>query len=165
MHADIDGALEAAHIATGFTWSWTGDNLGTFLDALGWQVPERGPFDWPSTSPLRINRPTALVSGDAGEISWVTLRVTDHLDNPDDPGAVEFLANAFAELADRLTSAYGEPAERITGDEPQLHWHLGRVNIELADLTDRIYVRFVNPVYQARMEAIPPVREEYNYEV
>ncbi|MGY4100321.1 DUF6301 family protein [Nocardia sp. R16R-3T] len=165
MHADIDGALEAARIATGFDWTWAADDLGGFLDALGWQVSDRGPFDWPLTSPLEINRPTALVTGHGDEIKWVTLRVTDHLDEPDESAGVEFLANAFGELADRLNGIYGEPSRRISGAEPELRWDLDGVNIELSHAADRIYLNFVNPVYQARMDAIPPMREEYNYEV
>jgi hypothetical protein len=165
MHADIDGALEVARIATGFTWSWTEDDLDPLAEALGWHITERRNRGATLTTPLQIGNPVGLVSSGDDEIKWVTAQVADCSNDPPKPPEAEFMAETFTELADRLTVTYGEPNMRISGDVPQVRWNLERVNIRLSNATDSLFLDFVNPAYQARMEAIPPMLEEYNYEV
>jgi hypothetical protein len=165
MHADIDGALEAARIATGFAWSWTENDLDPLAEALGWQITERRNRGATLTTTLRVGNPIGLVSSGDGEIKWITAQAADCDSNPPSLPESGLLADTFAELTDQLTAAYGEPAKTIDDDEPQIHWHLNGLNIELTKVADSIFIRFVNPIYQARMDAIPPMLEEYNYEV
>ncbi|MFF2554850.1 DUF6301 family protein [Nocardia sp. NPDC058058] len=160
MRADIGGAFEVARVGVGFGWTWVDADLGPLTEALGWQITESRPLSATLATTLQIDNQAALVTGGGDEIKWITVCVTD-AGEEDDPETVEFVADAFTELSNRLIDQFGAPTTSRRGSEPEMCWERPGVSLELSNATDILFLRFVNPQYQARMNAIPAMRDEY----
>ncbi|MFI6866582.1 DUF6301 family protein [Nocardia sp. NPDC050406] len=170
MRVDMEGAVQIACLAAGFDWDWTKANVERFCRHAGWQSARTGPT---GTGPeyarfrtsLRIATPIGEVEYDpefferrrihGAEVREIVVYLTDLVDESSPTGRA-FLVDTFAELAERLSLAFGLPSHRVNDINLKVVWTLPRAVFFLAiDRQDgSIGLRIVNPVYQDHLNRL-----------
>lgn len=163
MQADIDEAVRIASLAFGFTWKWRTDDVEKFRAAAGWDRIEPqspGPdmdMDMGFRTGLNIEFPVARACCEPAfferrhspkqQVKELLVRVSDRVD-PNDSDSRRQLIDAFAEIADRLTTELRAPDQTFPGPRPSLRWTRARVvlTLEIGELS--VALRIANPIYQ-----------------
>ncbi|GAB4582307.1 DUF6301 family protein [Nocardia sp. IFM 10818] len=134
MQADIEGAVRIASLVAGFDWTWSIDDVHRFCAVAGWSyVESSGERGAAIRTGLDVAEPLARATyrrrwfernlKPDQQVSQLVLCVTDYVDGTL-PENHRSLTDAFAELADRLTTALGEPEVPSPGPEPEIRWSL-----------------------------------------
>lgn len=160
MHVEIEAA-RVARVAAGFDWSWTVDDLESFCAAVGWELTELRPRGGSIQTDFDINAPTARVYAPNRWMDYISVRITDFLDDDVDMATARpILVDCFGRTVSALGSVLGTPTRLEPGYEPDVLWYLPNVVVSLSLTVVGIHLAIKRPGYQARMDEPEPEYEE-----
>ncbi|WP_410876307.1 DUF6301 family protein [Nocardia sp. A7] len=169
MQIDTQGAIVLARFGRGFRWIWTQEGIARLCEATGWPPKELASAGPPYTlaTDLSVNRPEARIRSDrrnsglygllpGQSVMAVSVHVTDwtRSEDPESAGPItelELLSasiiDAFVELSQAITEAFGSPSESLPGAWPSLRWRFPEAVMVLRGRSGSVELGFENPAY------------------
>ncbi|MBF6451781.1 hypothetical protein IU429_29380 [Nocardia elegans] len=149
MQVDIDGACRIARLATELDWTWYYDtDIPQLCRTTGWEITRSAEYGAEIRTDLRIQRPTARISKQKRIVKYLTILVTDVLDEEVPWDEVQRqMVDAFADLSAELMEVLGEPVRRKPGIDSEIGWDEQNVSINLVAAPQAIHLSLDNPEY------------------
>ena len=153
MQVDIDGACRIARLATELHWTWYYDtDIPHLCRTTGWEITRSEEDHAEIRTDLRIQRPEADVSKQKRIVRYVTILVTDVLDQDVPWDEVQrLMVDAFADLSAGLMEVLGDPVRRKPGIDAEMGWDGQNVSINLVAAPRSIDLSLHSPEYQATL--------------
>lgn len=151
MQVDIDKIVETVRVTTRYDWTWTDTDLDGFCAAQGWQIAERLGSAAVIITDLMLKRPEARVVGRDGQIREVIVFVTDEPPIPS-AEALRRVYDQFSDITAAVSVVWGPPTSATAGADGEVRWDLPTVVIRICLADSSVYLRIVNPEYQAWLD-------------
>ncbi|MEE6257263.1 DUF6301 family protein [Plantactinospora sonchi] len=133
---------------TDVRWDWSASSIDAIAESLAWTVDpsaRRGPVR--ADTGLGVGGNVADFQLTRDRISWISVRITDRANDPDE--AMPVLQDAFVAAVRAVEEELGQPTERKPGEDPSVTWHLDDYTVSVNYLVWAVVLRITSAEYLA----------------